>query len=204
MFGLYSLIWLIVLGVLPMIVVSPAQYYDLLKSWMDLLRADQAISFGVSVMGILVSWFSASIHQFIITLIGLVILLLPLVRLSQYKQFDFRILILASVLIWVIIFNHRAESQTYIIAVAGVGIWYFSQRPNPVNTILVIITFILTCLSPVDFFPRYLREHYVIPYSLKALPVVLVWLMLTYDLMSQRLSERSERNPEYNEGSAAN
>ncbi|MEG2849443.1 MAG: hypothetical protein RR880_04335, partial [Bacteroidales bacterium] len=47
---------------------------------------------------------------------------------------------------------------------------------------LMIFAFILTSMSPSDLFPRYLKIHYVYPYALKALPCVLIWLKLTYEL----------------------
>lgn len=121
--------------------------------------------------------------KFLILGLGVTLLLLPFLNLRSYGNPQFRCLLLASLLIWVIIFNHKAESPTYIIAMSGVAIWYFTQPKRPVNLVLLLLALALTSLSPTDLFPRYLRDHFFSPYKLKALPVILVWLKIQYDIM---------------------
>lgn len=192
----YSVFWTIVLGILPLLVVSPEQLIFLHKSWAHLLASDQAVSYGLSVMGILQSWFHLLPPKFLILGLGVILLLLPFLNFRSYGNLQFRYLLLASLLIWVIIFNHKAESPTYIIAMTGVSIWYFTQPRRIGNLILLILALVVTSLSPTDLFPRYLRHHFVSPYNLKALPVILVWLKIQYDLMkyfgnaNQELSSR--------------
>ena len=36
-----------------------------------------------------------------------------------------------------------------------------------------------------DIIPRFLREEYVKPYALKALPVVIVWFKLCYEVITK-------------------
>ena len=86
-------------------------------------------------------------------------------------------------LIWVIIFNHKAESPTYIIAVAGVGIWYFARPAVAWRTVLLWLTFIFTILATTDIFPPDIRHHYMLPYTIKAVPCILVWCVLVAELM---------------------
>ena len=50
---------------------------------------------------------------------------------------------------------------------------------------LLIFAFILTSFSPSDLFPKYLRDEFVRPYALKALPCVMIWLKLTYELLTR-------------------
>ena len=40
-------------------------------------------------------------------------------------------------------------------------------------------------LSPSDLFPAFIRKELVQPYALKALPVVLVWLKLCFEMMTK-------------------
>lgn len=94
-----------------------------------------------------------------------------------------RLLVMASVLIWVVIFNHMAEPPTYVIAVLGVALWYFSQRPTPLRTTLVVATFLLTAMSVTDVYPRAFRSRVVSPYVLRAAPCIFVWLVLQYELL---------------------
>jgi hypothetical protein len=94
-------------------------------------------------------------------------------------------------LIWVIIFNHKAESATFIIASSGVALWFFSSPKSYLNILLAILVLVFTILSPTDLFPTYLRTHYVIPYLLKVFPCILVWLKLQYDLNNFPLEEKT-------------
>ena len=49
----------------------------------------------------------------------------------------------------------------------------------------------LTSLSPSDLFPAYLRREWVQPYALKALPVVLVWLKLCYEMLNKDYADKT-------------
>jgi hypothetical protein len=89
-------------------------------------------------------------------------------------------MLLASVLIFQVIFNPVAESPTYIIAVSGVLIWWSISPQTTYDRVLLIACFIFTVLSPSDLFPKVLREELVQPYVLKALPCVLIWFRLIY------------------------
>lgn len=181
----YTFLWVLSLGLLPFLVISPQQYLFLLQSWLNLLINDQTISYGRSLMGLLHSWFHIGEQKILITVMGGIILMIPLIKMEIFKKENNRILLLSSILIWMVIFNHKAESSTYIIAVCGVALWYFTQKASIVNHLLLISTFILTCLSPTDLFPRFLRNNFVLPYELKALAPILIWFKIQYGLFSE-------------------
>lgn len=42
--------------------------------------------------------------------------------------------------------------------------------------------------SPSDLFPAFIRKNYVQPYALKALPCVLIWFKLVYEMMTKDYS----------------
>ena len=92
-------------------------------------------------------------------------------------------MLLASVLIWVVIFNHKAESNTFVLASCGVALWYFAADRSKFHHILLIASILLVTLSPTDLFPRYIRGELIVPYKLKALPPILVWLALQWELL---------------------
>jgi hypothetical protein len=99
-------------------------------------------------------------------------------------------MLLANVLIFTVIFSTSAESPTYIIAFAGVAIWFVIQ-PRPYNwyTIsLFVFAFLLTSLSPSDLFPKFIKETYIKPYSLKALPCVLIWIRIIIEMWTKDFS----------------
>ena len=111
-------------------------------------------------------------------------LLLPLVKYKSYKEPLYRIFYLSSILIWVIIFNHKAESSTFIIAMCGIALWYFMQEKNRIYLELAIFAFVFTSLSQTDVFPSSIRHEYLLPYVFKVVPSILIWLMITYQLLA--------------------
>jgi hypothetical protein len=185
----YTIFWMLVLTLLPAIVVGFHQLSFLYKSWLHLLQNDRSASSGISVIGILQSWFHINISKNILTLAGIIIFCFPLLRISYYKELRFRLLMLASTLVWIVIFNYKAESPTFIIAMAGVAIWYFSQPKNNINLILLLLVFIFTALSSTDICPSFIKQNFIKPYDIKALFPIIVWLKIIYDLMMMR------RNP---------
>lgn len=195
-FGLFVILWFIAFLALPLIVVSPGQLQALYSNWMNLIASDHSASYGLSVMGWLTIWFGISVDKFILVLIGGIFLMLPFVRTKQYDNLNFRLLALASVLIWVVIFNHKAESPTFIIAMSGICIWFYSRSPGIVNIILLVTALIITSLSPTDIFPVNIRENLVIPYALKAVPCITVWIKIIYEMLIFRTKAVVEsRNP---------
>jgi hypothetical protein len=183
--SIYAVFWLLVLAFIPLVVVPFHQLELLYQSWFHLLANDHAISEGFSVMSTIHNWFHYEADKTLIVLIGIILLLLPLLKFRFYSDALFRELMLASVMIWVVIFNHRAESPTFIIAVAGIAVWFFSKpKASVIDLVLLMLAFLLTVLSPTDIFPGSLRENYIIPYSLKALPCILIWFKILYELLA--------------------
>jgi hypothetical protein len=183
-FVFFSLFWVSAIALAPLIVVPPAQLARLYGSWWTLLSNDYAGSAGLSLMAWLQAWFGVAPPRGIVVLIGLAVLGWPLVSARRYGDFAFRLLFLCDILIWVVIFNHKAESSSYIIAVSGIALWFFAQQRSRINLVLVSIAFIFTCLSPTDIFPRVLAATVFVPYVVKAAPCVFIWVKITYELVS--------------------
>jgi hypothetical protein len=146
----------------------------------------------ISLIGMLQRIFhlEAAITLPVILATGVTLFVLPLFRVRQYASQTFRLLFMASVLLFVVLFSTGSESSTYIIAFVGVAVWFVLQpRPYHVwQVALLVFVLTLSSLSPTDLFPRSIRETWVIPYSLKALPCVLVWLTLTVQLCCRNFS----------------
>jgi hypothetical protein len=189
-FLLYACLCAIALGLAPLAVVSAQHLGFLYQSWFHLLQSDHAVKTGTSLITWLRAWFGLAPPKELVVAAGSVLLLLPLCRLSLLGDEGARLLLIASVLIWVVIFNHMAEPPTYVIAVLGVALWYFSQRPSPPNTFLFVATFLLTCLAATDLYPRSVRAKLISPYVLRAAPCIFVWFKLQYDLLTRVPRER--------------
>jgi hypothetical protein len=182
-FILFFLTWFILIGMLPLILIPFDNMSSLYESWFTLLGRDYSDYYGISVSGWLYTWFGLMIPKNIVAIAGMIILLLPFFALRNYRFIDFRLKILASILLWMVIFNHMAESPTYIIAMTGVGIWFFSGRFNWLNFSLLILALFFTSFTMTDFFPKDLLNTYVKPYVLKAVPCIIIWIKLTIELI---------------------
>lgn len=172
----------LVLGALPLVLTSPESLGDQYASWLARLQVMHSLSAGDSVMGILEAWFGLTDVKLTVVGLGLVAQLAPLMRRSQWTSDRFQLSVLASTLIWVVIFNHEAESPTFVIAAAGVVIWFFSQPVTRTNLSLGIVALVLMSFGSTDLMPEYLQTHFIAPLHLKALPGVLIWLKLQGEL----------------------
>jgi hypothetical protein len=128
----------------------------------------------------------ASISNWIFLVFGLPLFALPYLRIKQYKNEAFRLMILASSLLFLVLFSSGSESPTYIIAVSGVMIWFFLQKKTSVfAVVLLIFVLIFTSFSTSDLFTKDFKHHYIIKYSLKAVPCIIVWLRIVYELLTK-------------------
>ena len=50
---------------------------------------------------------------------------------------------------------------------------------------LMVYVFICCTMAHSDLMPRFVREEYMKPYGLKALPVILVWFKLCYEIITK-------------------
>ena len=118
---------------------------------------------------------------------GMVLFALPYLRFSQYKYVAFRQTVLASALMFIILFSTGSESSGYITPLIGVVVWYTAApwKRSKWDVALMVFVFILSSMSPSDLFPAYLRKEFVQPYALKALPVTIVWLKLCYEMLTK-------------------
>jgi hypothetical protein len=97
-----------------------------------------------------------------------------------------RVLVMASVLIWVVIFNHMAEPPTYVIAMTGVALWYFSRPPITWRTALVVFTFLFTAGSASDIYPPVVRKQFISPFVMRAAGCIFVWVALQLEMGAPR------------------
>ena len=169
----FTTAWAAVFALAPLFVVTFNELGLLYRNWYATLVTFNQARLGISVMGFLKSWLHLAPPSNYVVAAGAVILIATSL-LNRHS----RILVMASVLIFVTIFNYAAESPSYVIAVAGVALWYFSQPRTTVNLALLAATFLFTMLASTDLIPRALRTEFLEPYVIKALPCLAVWLKI--------------------------
>ncbi len=182
----FFVFWMVVLWTLPLIILSPDQLIIQYADWIELLKSDNAYRYGFSVFGVLHKWFLVEISKWYILTAGIMMFCLVYIRRDLYKEYGFRLLFLSSILLWTILFNHTAESSGYIICMTGIGIWYFNQEMKLINTILAVAAFTTISLVYTDLTPVYYRHTYLMPYYIKTIPVIIIWLKILYEMLFQK------------------
>lgn len=175
-------LWIAIMIWLPLPFVNFEYFKFIYMEWFRLLSADYTNIIGLSIFGIFKALDISAIEKYIIVLSSAALIAIPFIFIGRYKNQVFRHQILAAIMLWCVVFNYRAESPTYIIAMAGTAIWYFTQEKTAINSFLLIIAFIFTSLSVTDITPLFLKKDYFEPYYVKAIPCVLIWFKLMRDL----------------------
>jgi hypothetical protein len=187
-------LWSVVLFVLPMLISSPAFIWQTYHDWFTDLQGKNLTNIAstredVSVMGMARKIAFPTMSNLIVLIPGILLFALSYIRTKLFSNLNYQFLIVASTLIFPVIFSTGSESPTYIIAFVGVAIWFINvERPfSKLDIGLMIFAFILTSLSPSDLFPRSWKDNYVMPYALKALPCFLIWLKVIYEAIFRKL-----------------
>jgi uncharacterized membrane protein YkvA (DUF1232 family) len=175
---------------LPLLMVPKEYFISSLQNWFQTISedaTDKFISNSPSLIGINYTWFSNPINHFYIQLIGLIALLIPLYKILKKQTDTFFIpLYLSFIMVFVVIFNHAAESPTYIIAITGAAIWYAISPKNILNNTLLILLIVACILLPTDIFPHEFRKQYLAPLKIRVIPCFLIWIKIFYDLLTYK------------------
>ena len=184
--------WGAVLFVAPMAISSPEYILGQYQEWFASLVEKNgenldSIAQNISLLGMSHRISGLAFNDLWLIVPGLLLFGIPYLRFSQYKNVGFRQTLLASVLMFVVLFSTGSESSGYIIPFVGIVIWYTAApwQRNNWDVALLVFAFVLSSLSPSDLFPAYLRKEWVQPYALKALPVTLIWLKLCYEMYTK-------------------
>ena len=183
---LYAIFWMIILWIIPAIIIGFGPLLTTYLQYAEMLKNDHSVSLGISVMGWLKSWFGFDLSKTVLALTGLMIICLPLINFRKFAGYTNRILFFSALLIWMVIFNHKAESPTFIIATSGIFLWFFSVEKSLLNRILLGCVVVFTSLSCTDLFPPSIRENLFEPYVIKVVPCILVWCKIIYDLLRKK------------------
>lgn len=169
----------------PLLVTSPGELVEQYRSWLRILFSDERdLTFARSIMVVVRNWSGSAGPNWLFQLVATTILVTPLaVRRSAWSDPAFRRNFLASLLIYVVIFNHQAENSSYIIAAVGLAVWFLAGEKTWIRWLLLLL-----CVA-----------------GLEAVPYAIVWLWLQFDLndgarfaawVRSKLPERAEISPE--------
>jgi len=129
---------------LPLVVTSPGMLGAQYLSWYRLGSVD-ALDRGASVMRMLHVVAGYQGPNWPIQLAGAGLLILPVVlRPGRWADPEFRRAFLASVLVFSVIFNHKAEQPSFVIAMVGMAIWHATAPRSAVRNVVTGCTFVAT------------------------------------------------------------
>jgi hypothetical protein len=191
-FILWTLTWMPIMLVLPMLISSPAFVIQSYHQWFAALSYKSALNTGLNtsqdicVMGVVRRLTgNVNVPNMPFLIAASIIFALPLLRFSQFQSYKFRLQILASSLIMVVIFSTGAEHPTFIIAVAGAVLWILIQKKpfTTGNIILIILLLVVTGLGLTDAMPKPVRQDIIAKYSVKAWPCIVIWVIISWELL---------------------
>jgi len=197
---LSMLFWSAVLFVLPMLFSSPAFILQTYHDWYPDLQLKNAANLVstrgyVCVMGMISKIFHyRNLPNMVVLLPALALFALSLTRIKYWRNVQYQLLALASTLIFTVIYSTGSEPPTYIIAFIGVGIWLVNlNRPiSAFNWVLFVFALLISSFSNSDVIPRYIRVNYILPYALIALPCLLIWLKIIYEMLTRNFEDEQQ------------
>jgi hypothetical protein len=177
---LASLGIVLLLVLLPLIVLSPGELVAQYRSWAA-LESGEATMLGSSVMAVLHHW-GVVWPAWPIQLLGCV-LVLSILLLSKVRWADrqFQLQFLGFLLVFCVLFNHRSERQSAVIAVSGMIIWYLAAERAAWRTVLLLLVFALVVLSGSEAMPDLIKRA-LSPDVRLPIPLTLLWLAMLLDL----------------------
>lgn len=183
---LKGLLWTVGLLALPLLVTDPTTYAFQGREYLRMLGQDHSQSLGISAMGFLDKLHPGFWNKTWVLGISLVVTLIPWLRGSfRGTRNQQRADLLTALMVWMVVFNHKAESPTYVIAVTPALAWLLTRWNQPYAKILLVSAIVLTVLSPTDLFPVALRKSVVEPWHLKAVPCLLTWIAMQVTLYKE-------------------
>lgn len=203
-FILSSLFWGLAIGLLPLLITSPTKMVWQYQSWFRelIIKTDHDKFSNISIHRIIQQFVSPNIQTMVIVVSGIVLFCTVYMHRKSFVFTRFKMLLLSSILIFQVIFHPAAESSTYITAVTGVVIYWFYSPKTSLDLILLIACYILTVMSPTEFMPGYIKDHFIGPYVLKAWPCVIIWLRVLYLMHLYGLTQKSTEDTSENNSMA--
>jgi len=169
--------------VLPLVVIPPADLLAQYRSW-HAIEAKDTLLRGYSLMHYVHSWLGVNWPNWPQQAAGTALLLLPLaLRSDRWEALEFRRLFLCSLLVYSVLFNHASESPSFVVAYAGIVIWYVGSPPSPLRTALMALTLLVMVVHDVDVVPRWVKYDILVPYRIKGIPGLVAWFVMQWELL---------------------
>lgn len=196
--------WSVVFFVLPMIISSPGFIVQCYYDWFEALTDKNGLNIcslnqDMSVMGLIrKTTGNLDIPNIPILIGGISLFALQYLNIKSYNNLAYQLGILASTLLFVVLFSTGSEPCTYVIAMSGVAIWFVLQkRPYSKGVIILIVFGLLLTFAISGLSPSFIRKEIIKPYALIVIPYLFVWLVLVYQLITFREQKTNSISKNY-------
>jgi len=169
---------------LPLVAIPLGDLLAQYRSW-HAIEAKDALRRGYSLMHYTHAWFGVDWPNWPQQAAGAALLLLPLgLRPERWASSAFRRLFLCSLLVYSVLFNHASESPSFVVAYAGIVIWYVSSPPSRLRTAIMALTLLVMVVHDVDVVPRWVKYEIFVPYRVKGIPCLVAWFVMQWELLA--------------------
>jgi len=185
---LITLLCVAILVALPLLVIPADALLGQYQSWAA-LESGEAALVGSSAMELFrAAGFSRPLWP--VQLIGCaMVLAVMILRIRDWSDRKLRLQFLAFVMVFCVVFNHRAERQSAVIAVAGMVIWYLASPPFAWRTALFVIVYVLVAITGSNIVPDAIK-HILASQIRFSIPLTILWLVMLAELAIMRNNRR--------------
>lgn len=168
----------LLLMLLPVLIIGPNSLMEQYKNWWVMLQNDYAGTPGHSLHGIVQDCLHLSIPKSAMNLIGLLLLVsyFAFQFFSHKKERHLNYFVFVG--LWILVFNHKSESPTFIIAVSAAMVWMVTQVHKPMQYWWAFAFILCTSLISTDLFPPVIRNTWFEPWHVKVYASTLLLFIL--------------------------
>ena len=195
-FLLSFIVWLVVIFLLPLLFTTPNFLIQSYKDWVAALSLKSNFDITVSMyhnmvditlQGMVKRIFNLPfLNKWLFIIPGLILFGVQYLNFKYFANPIYRLYILCSVLLFIIVFNTGTESPTYIIGVPAICLWYVLQEKTKLNNALFIGAIFFSSFSYSDILTPWVRTHIMMPYALKALGCFVIWGVIVYQIFTRQ------------------
>jgi hypothetical protein len=193
--------WFGVLLLIPLLATSPSFLVQSYKDWAEALALKSNFDItrdmyhnmvDVTIQGMVKRVFNLpNLNKWLFIIPGLLVFGAQYLQYKYFTNHIYRLYMLCSVLLFIIVFNTGTESPTYIIGVPAICLWYVLQEKTKWNNIIFIVSIFFSSFSYSDLFTPYLRNLVMVPYALKVVGCFIVWVVIAFQIFTRQFLQLS-------------
>jgi hypothetical protein len=197
---LWFALFFALLFALPLLYMSSDSFVTLLRSWRALVSAEAIAIRGWSVLGMLEEMFHFGLPNFPLQLIGALLLSVPFaLSLVRPSTQEVRLNLALSIVMFVVLWNHRSEYCTLVISATAMCVQYMHGPRKRLDILLLVLALVLTAPffntpepklhGPLAFLGAHRRFAWF-----RMIPLTVIWLRLQWQLIRALLASESTQS----------